>query len=45
MDQLKHDLSDFDEAYQKLQNELSNLNLIWLLLRISLKILLRKRLS
>lgn len=26
MDQLKHDLSDFDEAYQKLQNELSNLN-------------------
>ncbi|QTQ40561.1 chromosome segregation protein SMC [Lactobacillus taiwanensis] len=26
MYQLKHDLSDFDEAYQKLQNELSNLN-------------------
>ncbi|WP_289760135.1 chromosome segregation protein SMC [Lactobacillus taiwanensis] len=26
MGQLKHDLSDFDEAYQKLQNELSNLN-------------------
>ncbi|KRM99038.1 chromosome segregation protein Smc [Lactobacillus taiwanensis DSM 21401] len=26
MDQLKYDLSDFDEAYQKLQNELSNLN-------------------
>ena len=26
MDQLKTDLTDFDEAYQKLQTELSNLN-------------------
>lgn len=26
MDQLKHDLHDFDEAYQKLQTKLSNLN-------------------